>query len=454
MVLILLMAFDNLISAAYDEKGTTETIYRVPDKIGNLFKTKEKSDRKYSKGGRLMEDEKYFYHYDAEGNVIFKEFKHNSNEHAKDKALYAEAIGIKLKASQTGWAYEWAGNGMLRQVINPGGKSVVFSYDPLGRRIAKVVFSSPFGGGRDGAGVITRWVWDGNVPLHEWKYEGGYPPQSSIDENGQIIEIKEPVENLITWVFEDGSFVPCAKIENDNEYSIVADYLGTPTHAYNSAGQKVWEREIDCYGKVRKLDGEKDFCPYLYQGQSVDSETGLAYNRFRYYDNESGGYINQDPISIQGGMNVYAYVHDPNTWVDEFGLSSNPITFTDSKGLTLQVSGYTNLGHMSDAQLESLYHANNNALNGKGFGLSGVDKQGNTIVLHHYKQNPNGPMVAMPAKHHDKPHTNPGQHPFGKKKGGGLTADERAAFNRWKQEYWKQQADAELKARGKGIGCH
>ena len=53
------------------------------------------------------------------------------------------------------------------------------------------------------------------------------------------------------------------------------------------------------------------------------------------------------------------------------------------------------------------YHANNNALNGKGFGLSGVDKQGNTIVLHHYKQNPNGDLIAMPAKHHDKPHTNP-----------------------------------------------
>ena len=57
--------------------------------------------------------------------------------------------------------------------------------------------------------------------------------------------------------------MPCAKIENENEYSIVADYLGTPTHAYNSAGEKVWEREIDCYGKVRRLNGEKIFCPYL-----------------------------------------------------------------------------------------------------------------------------------------------------------------------------------------------
>jgi RHS repeat-associated protein len=313
-------AFDNLISAAYDEKGTTETVYRVPDKIGNLFKTKEKSDRKYSKGGRLMEDEKYFYHYDAEGNIIFKEFKHNSNELAKDKALYAEEIGIKLKATQTGWAYEWAGNGMLRQVINPGGKSVVFSYDPLGRRIAKQY-----------KGVVTRWVWDGNIPLHEWRYEGGFPQQHSINDSGEVIEEKEPVENLITWLYENGSFVPCGKLTENESYSIIADYLGTPTHAYNSAGKKVWERELDCYGKVRKLNGEKDFCHYLYQGQSVDEETGLAYNRFRYYDNESGNYLSQDPIGLEASNpNIYAYVHDPNTWTDPLGLDGILTISSDS----------------------------------------------------------------------------------------------------------------------------
>jgi YD repeat-containing protein len=108
---------------------------------------------------------------------------------------------------------------------NPGGKAVVFSYNPLGRRIAK-----------QQKGIVTRW--DGNVPLHEWKYEGGFPPQHSINDAGEVIEEKEPVENLITWVFEDGSFVPCAKIENENEYSIVVYYLGTPTHACNSAGEK------------------------------------------------------------------------------------------------------------------------------------------------------------------------------------------------------------------------
>lgn len=62
--------------------------------------------------------------------------------------------------------------------------------------------------------------------------------------------------------------------------------------------------------------------PFLYQGQYVDAETGLAYNRFRYYDSESGSYISQDPIGLLSGEpNLYAYVYDTNVWIDIFGLS-------------------------------------------------------------------------------------------------------------------------------------
>ena len=230
--------------------------------------------------------------------------------------------------------------------------------------------------------------------------------------------------------------------------------MGTPIQAFDSKGEVVWDCILDIYGDVLELRGKRDFIPFRFQGMYYDTETELCYVRHRYYSCDTGTFISQDPIGLQGGMQLYAYVHDTNSWIDPFGLSSNPITFTSSSGQTHQVSGYTNLSHMSDAQLNAHYHANNNALNGKGSGLSGVDKQGNTIVLHHYKQNPNGDLIAMPAKHHDKPHTNPGQHPFGKQKGTGLTPDERAAFNIWKQEYWKSQAEAELKARGKKIGCH
>jgi RHS repeat-associated protein len=303
--------FENLISASYEEKGVTETIYRTPDRIGNLFKSPDRSDRKYGKGGQLQQDETFNYHYDAEGNLVFKEFRINSNLNAEDKTGYAQERKITLAASATGWAYEWAANGMLQKVVNPSGGEVSFHYDPLGRRIAK-----------QHKGMVTRWLWNGNTPLHEWRYKGEFPPHSSVTESGEVEAAKEPVENLLTWVFEEGGFVPCAKIEGDTQYSIVTDYLGTPTHAYDHTGAPVWERQLDCYGKVRHLQGNQTFCPYLYQGQYVDGETGLAYNRFRYYDAESGNYISQDPIGLHGGNpTLYGYSRNPYYYLDPLGLA-------------------------------------------------------------------------------------------------------------------------------------
>ncbi|HTF81298.1 MAG TPA: RHS repeat-associated core domain-containing protein [Cytophagales bacterium] len=87
----------------------------------------------------------------------------------------------------------------------------------------------------------------------------------------------------------------------------------------------VWEREIDCYGTQRKLKGDKGFCNYLYQGQYIDQETGLAYNRFRYYDPEAGSYISQDPIGLRGNNpNFYAFVYDNNSETDPYGLIVDP----------------------------------------------------------------------------------------------------------------------------------
>ena len=65
-------------------------------------------------------------------------------------------------------------------------------------------------------------------------------------------------------------------------------------------------------------------CPFRYQGQYEDSETGLYYNRFRYYSPEEGMYISQDPIGLLGGNNLYGYVSDTNYWVDTFGLDKIP----------------------------------------------------------------------------------------------------------------------------------
>ncbi|WP_255611254.1 RHS repeat-associated core domain-containing protein, partial [Rahnella sp. GSA61A] len=69
----------------------------------------------------------------------------------------------------------------------------------------------------------------------------------------------------------------------------------------------------------------------MYQGQYVDRETGLAYNRFRYYDNESGNYLSQDPIGLNGGLSLYSYVKNSNSIIDSFGL--NDIEWVDPSKL-------------------------------------------------------------------------------------------------------------------------
>jgi YD repeat-containing protein len=53
--------------------------------------------------------------------------------------------------------YIWDGAGQLSSITLLSGYTVMFAYDALGRRISKRY-----------RGRVTRWVWDGDVPLHEW----------------------------------------------------------------------------------------------------------------------------------------------------------------------------------------------------------------------------------------------------------------------------------------------
>lgn len=287
-----------------DEKGITKfehdgwsnlakTIYpngeeqlRNRDAVGNLFKSEDRKDRKYAKGGQLKKANGWEYYYDQEGNLTQK--KHIRGET---------------------WNYKWNDAGMLIEVTRPDKEQVSFTYDALGRRLSKQ-FKNTF----------TKFIWDGNVPLHEWKehaLSGEKLSNLKVGENGQI-----------TWLFEPNSFVPAGKIKGGKEYSIITDHLGTPSQMYREDGTLLWEGELDSYGKVRIEKGEAGSCPFRYQGQYEDVETGLYYNRFRYYSPEEGFYISEDPIGLRGGFQLFSYVSDPLIYIDKFGLtaygSNNP----------------------------------------------------------------------------------------------------------------------------------
>ena len=79
----------------------------------------------------------------------------------------------------------------------------------------------------------------------------------------------ELVENLVTWVYEEGSYVPVAKIQNGERYTIISDYMGRPVEAYNSYGNVVWQADYDIYGDLRNIKGIRDFIPFHQLGSII-----------------------------------------------------------------------------------------------------------------------------------------------------------------------------------------
>ena len=99
------------------------------------------------------------------------------------------------------------------------------------------------------------------------------------------------------------------------------DHLGTPLALTDQNQQIVWAARLDPWGNV-----EQEFNPHdidqaiRLPGQHHDKETGLYYNRHRYYDPSIGAYVNQDPIGLEGGINKYVYPINPESTSDPLGL--------------------------------------------------------------------------------------------------------------------------------------
>lgn len=104
-------------------------------------------------------------------------------------------------------------------------------------------------------------------------------------------------------------------------YYPIGDQLGVPLHIEDQRGRVVWRAErVEPYGEVSVHPGASIAYAPRFPGHHRDEETGLHYNRFRYYSPRLGRYLQSDPIGQSGGINLYGYPANPLGDVDVLGL--------------------------------------------------------------------------------------------------------------------------------------
>ncbi|HEB1543726.1 TPA: RHS repeat-associated core domain-containing protein, partial [Escherichia albertii] len=105
------------------------------------------------------------------------------------------------------------------------------------------------------------------------------------------------------------------------------DHRGLPQALISPEGETAWHGVYDEWGNLLGEENPEQLQQSLrLPGQQYDEESGLYYNRNRYYDPLQGRYITQDPIGLRGGWNLYKY-------------PLNPVRFIDSLGLKFEVNG-------------------------------------------------------------------------------------------------------------------
>lgn len=131
------------------------------------------------------------------------------------------------------------------------------------------------------------------------------------------------------YIYSDqGSHEPLARVdraapgEADEVLYYHTDVNGAPEEMTDGGGNIVWEAGYQVWGN---LTHEKETRPVQqnlrFQGQYLDRETGLHYNLYRFYDPDIGKFISGDPISLRGGINLYAYAQNPLSWIEPLGLT-------------------------------------------------------------------------------------------------------------------------------------
>lgn len=291
------------------------------DPTNNLFEAGGR--RVYGSGNELLEKDGAVYRWDSDGQLV-------------EKRIAADDGAERV------FNYEWDAKGNLRRVATPDGLDVEFDYDPFARRMSKRVTRER----ADGTSELvldSRFVWDGPRITHEIRRQ--------MKDGVTIVEEK-------TYAYaNDRGLDPLAQRRETKSDTgptkgdwlfFVNDVQGTPEQIVTGDGRIVGDLERSAYGRT-KLVGGTETTDLRLPGQWEDPETGLFYNRYRYYDPDAGRYISEDPAGDLPDPNLFRYTTNPITSSDPDGLHEASWTWTPKGAKEPTKSGKENSSFDADS---------------------------------------------------------------------------------------------------------
>lgn len=218
------------------------------------------------------------------------------------------------------WHYQWDSRNQLRVLTTPTAERWIYRYDPFGRRISKRC---------EQTGEEIHYLWDGDQIAEVRHWQQGqlrsrrhwvWRGWEMLVQQYQSINTNTCAPSPTPTVYVEQGLQAAAR-EWQTDFA-VSQQNGELLGRYNPQGELHWQpAKTSLWGQ--RLSNHADIRdPGLaFAGQLRDDESGLCYNRFRYYDPQGACYISPDPVGVLGGENNYGYVPNPVNWVDPFGLS-------------------------------------------------------------------------------------------------------------------------------------
>lgn len=259
--------YDQIYQLLQVTQGASTTESYTYDPVGNRLSSLGVSPYSYNTSNELTSTPTVTYTYDNNGNT-----------------------NTKSDGTQYTWDYE----NRLTQVVLPGsGGTVNFKYDPFGRRVQKSFTQGS-------TTTTTNYLYDGPNLLEE------------VDNSG----------NVLAKYTQGGIDEPLSELRSGTTSYYQQDGLDSTTSLSSSAGVLANTYSYDSFGKLTASTGTLTN-PFQYTGREFDSETGLYYNRARYYDQNAGRFLSEDPTRFDGGINFYPYaLNNPVNLRDPSGKSA------------------------------------------------------------------------------------------------------------------------------------